>query len=97
MNAKLWYVNPNEDTFIILRKTTCFKQNKGEKILQKINKCVYLGDLHDGVIVLKQDNKHYIDLGYNSKLGCTIFIPIIIENGSETNVERYTFYINNKR
>ena len=76
------------NTFIILQSTDCVCLKKNSDVLEPINKYVKFGDIYDGNLCFKK-NKYYIDLGYNSKLCCHIFIPVIIKNNS-CNVEEFT-------
>ena len=86
---KMHYSHPCIQTFIVLQKTECFSQSHG--ILQPSNKYVCIGDLYDAFLIYKNTN-YYLDLGYNSKLGCNLFIPVFSQN-TKLNVENYLHYI----
>jgi len=36
-------------------------------------------EVYDGIIVLKRDNKYYLDVGYDGILFCDLFIPIYLD------------------
>ena len=76
------------NTFIILQSTDCVCLKKNSDVLEPINKYVKFGDIYEGHLCFKK-NKYYIDLGYNFKLGCHIFIPITMKNNSY-NVTKFT-------
>ena len=78
---------PLLNTFIVLESTVCMKKTS-ETAIEKSEKCVKPGDLYDGILVRKQ-NKYYIDLGYDRKLCYTVLIPVTVNKKSRMNVQIY--------
>ena len=79
------YKNPNFGTFIILEKTSCvtFVDASNAK---ETNTYAFIGDIYDATIVYK-NYRYYLDLGYDTKLRCKIWIPI-----GKSNVDQYLHY-----
>lgn len=92
MDSLFFFKHPNFNTFIVLKKTQFVKQINGNGF-EKIDKFAALGDVYDGILVKKKDNKLYIDLGFNKILGFNVFIPVVKENSTTDNVIKYVDYL----
>jgi len=79
------YKNPNFGTFIILEKTGCVTFIDTSNV-KETNTYACIGDIYDATIVYK-NYRYYLDLGYDQKLRCKIWIPI-----GRSNVDQYLHY-----
>lgn len=62
-------------SFKILIDTPFLKQMSDTEF-KETNYIAKKEDVYDGIIVLKRDNKYYLDVGYDGILYCDLFIEI---------------------
>ena len=62
-------------SFKILIDTPFLKQLSDTEF-KETNYIAKKEDVYDGIIVLKRDNKYYLDVGYDGNLFCDLFIQI---------------------
>lgn len=62
-------------SFKILIDTPFLKQLSDTEF-KETNYIAKKEDIYDGIIVLKRDNKHYLDVGFDGILYCDLFIEI---------------------
>jgi hypothetical protein len=62
-------------SFEILIDTPFLKQCSDTEF-KETNYIAKKEDVYDGIIVMKRDNKYYLDVGYDGNLFCDLFIQI---------------------
>lgn len=70
--------NPDIYSFEILIDTPFLKQLSDIEF-EETKYVAKKEDVYDGIIVLKRDNKYYLDVGYDGRLFCDLFIPIYLD------------------
>ena len=71
--------NTNIQSFIIMEKTQCMRQINDIEF-EYTNVYVDKMSVYDGELILKKNNKVYLFLGFDDKLGYEVYIPITISN-----------------
>lgn len=67
--------NHDIHSFKILIDTPFLKQFSDTEF-KETNYIAKKEDVYDGIIVMKRDNKYYLDVGYDGNLFCDLFIQI---------------------
>ena len=76
--------NPNLYSFKVLKDIAFYKQLSDFEF-QKTEIIAKKEEVYDGIIVLKRNNNYYINVGWDTKSFCDLYIPI--ETNKRVNIK----------
>jgi hypothetical protein len=84
-DSLIQHTNPHVRSFRILQDTICKRQIDDRTFVEEVGVIAKKGEVYDGEMVLKRDDKLYLFLGYDDRLGYDVYIPVCWDSPQGSN------------